>query len=1082
MTSLETNCPSCGAALAHALQGLCPHCLWGDSVSAEDDGLIPGHTLGAELARGGMGIVYAARQLSPQRNVAVKMLRSHLLEQSAMRDRFRQEGYAAAALQHPGILPVYEVGETDGAPWFTMMLAAGGTLAARRADFVGKWRESATLIADLARAVGHAHERGVLHRDLKPGNILFDQENRAYVCDFGLAKVATAGETTPDWTISVQLLGTPHYMAPEIAAGTMKQATTAGDIYALGVILYELLAGHLPFDADNVPALLRKIADEEPATPVARRSETGLQPLPRSSTLREARNAPAPEKVPADAGLLQPVSERRATDGRATGAPPRDLSAIAMKCLEKSPTHRYATSIALADDLEAWLAGKPVTARRLTRLQKYARWVQRNPVVAGLSGLLAAAIVTGGIVVTRKNTQLTSALGDAQVNLRGSFISAARLRQASGEAGQRGESLALLQKAAVSGPVTEEMTDLASTVLGTLDLVTEHEWDVAKGVLPSFSGDLEQWIAVKEAGPGVALRESATGREIRRFPAPLETRCEQAIWAAEAGRVLLLFADDSAALWDLTGQEPVKSWAAKSGPRKASFNSDGRKIAVWRKGDAEVISLDTGMSVPISHTMKEWPNIVSLSPDGKRVVMSDPGHTQCFSAVSGALQWESQEPCYQNLCCWSSDSSLVCYNRKAAQDFGIYHADSGLLKNVFSGHRFLFKDAQLSSKAEMAVSASTEDEFRLWDQRDGRPLLYSPSQGLLARISPDGDRVAWMPDRGRVAVSRVGSGVFREHGRTPAGAGQRTTGNALVLAPGGDTIFATNASCLMAWRTGHPAYVLSLGFPSSVTLRYYPDPAGEWLYTTEESLGSFRYRLDPLNFRMGNGLSMKAEWVGEKLDLPEDAAFRDFTDDGKSWIIRTKAGRMEIWPDGKPEGKRVLTETGAATYTKMSFDGKWFVNIPKDDSEVVIREGNTGGVVRRIPLPGTISVSFSRDGRWLAIKGSQGWQLRETGTWRVIGTLPPCSGNHKDSTYGLSDEGACFFAQAATDTICLYELPSLRLRHRLRSPIRMDIESSDYDSRRSLFWILGTGGRLYRWDIGALESELAKLGLARPSP
>ena len=233
---------------------------------------------------------------------------------------------------------------------------------------------------------------------------------------------------------------------------------------------------------------------------------------------------------------------------------------------------------------------------------------------------------------------------------------------------------------------------------------------------------------------------------------------------------------------------------------------------------------------------------------------------------------------------------------------------------------------------------------------------------------------------------------------------------------------------------------------------------------------------------MGSGFTLKSDWVGEKLNLAEGAAFSGFTDNGKSWIIRTKVGRMEVWPDGKPEGKRVLIETAAPSYFRMCYDGKWFVTIPPDDSEAVIYDGITGSVVQRIPSPGTIGMNCSQDGRWLAVKDAKGWNLRETGTWRVIGTVPPCEGTHDDATYGLSYDGTCFFAQLATDTIGLYELPSMRLRHRLRSPLPMDIESSACDSARQWLWILGTGGRLYRWDIGTLEVELTKLGLARPSP
>ncbi len=329
----QVRCSRCGKPLVEPrLDGVCPACLWTEIFSEPVDGggtdtsgakpariglvPIPGHEVREEIARGGMGIVYRARQLEPPRTVALKMLLPHQSGSEQMRERFRLEAQAIAALDHPAILPVYQVGEQDGLPWFTMKLAVGGSLAARRGEFAGRWREIAELLVTLAHAVQFAHERGVLHRDLKPGNILFDEAGRPYVSDFGLAKMAGAESNL---TRSVDFLGTPHYAAPEVAAGSARNATTASDIYSLGAILYELLAGRPPFEAEGVPALLKKIAEEEARPPVGRKSQI--------------RN-PKENRSPKSEWLARPrllfglrISEFLRTS---------DLSTICLKCLARA--------------------------------------------------------------------------------------------------------------------------------------------------------------------------------------------------------------------------------------------------------------------------------------------------------------------------------------------------------------------------------------------------------------------------------------------------------------------------------------------------------------------------------------------------------------------------------------------------------------------------------------------------------------------------------------------------------------------------------------------------------------------------
>lgn len=367
-------CPECQRPVSMDLGGLCPYCLWGASMeTVQGNGIVPGHILGPELARGGMGIVYQAREISPDRAVAIKMLLPHLIEQPTMKERFCQEAQAAAGLEHPGILPVYQVGESQGMPWFSMKLVTGGTLAERKPKLIGQWRVIAQLMAQAAAAVHHAHERGVLHRDLKPANLLFDEKETLFISDFGLARMAWQDESSVGLTQSLQMLGTPAYLAPEVAGGSMKAATTASDIYALGAILYELLSGRTPFLSDSMQGLLRKIVDDS---------------------------------VPSLRGKSLPGP-----------AVPGDLLAIMEKCLEKSPAVRYASAGALAQDLQSWLDGRTVMARPVGMGGQLKRWAQRRPAVAALSAALLLGTVAGVLLQWRTNRRLQASLNDAEARV-----------------------------------------------------------------------------------------------------------------------------------------------------------------------------------------------------------------------------------------------------------------------------------------------------------------------------------------------------------------------------------------------------------------------------------------------------------------------------------------------------------------------------------------------------------------------------------------------------------------------------------------------------------------------------------------
>jgi len=342
-----------------------------------DKPFVGGYEVLRELGRGGMGVVYLARQIRPNRLVALKMISAGVHADTRNRERFRSEADAIAQLQHPHIVQVYEVGEQDGCPFFALEYVSGGSLDQYLKGAPQPPRAAAQLVKQLAHAIHHAHQRGIIHRDLKPANILLhkseiigqnseirDQKSEdgtrfiseslspltsdlcPKITDFGLAKLLDVEGGDP--TRSGDVLGTPGYMAPEQVGGSQIEISAATDVYGLGAILYELLTGRPPFRGENAVDTMLQVRTVEPVSP----------------------------------SRMQPKC-------------PRDLVTICLKCLHKLPYHRYCTAAELGEDLRRFLDGQPICAQRTGPLRQLAKWVRRQPMVAGLSGLLLLAVISG---------------------------------------------------------------------------------------------------------------------------------------------------------------------------------------------------------------------------------------------------------------------------------------------------------------------------------------------------------------------------------------------------------------------------------------------------------------------------------------------------------------------------------------------------------------------------------------------------------------------------------------------------------------------------------------------------------------
>jgi len=606
MTSTDNHtCARCGRPLPdQSLGQRCPNCLLQLALTpppeefvAETPVLAPGRSLlerrffGAyelleEISRGGMGVVYRARQFNPDREVALKMIHPAGRATPSARLRFEVEIAAVARLQHPRIVALYESGEHDGVCFFSMRLVEGAGLDQRLAD--GTLPKDHTARVDLlikvAEAVHHAHQRGILHRDLKPSNILLDRDDEPCIADFGLAKIQ---ESDAGLTQDQSVLGSPSYMAPEQASGKGGEVTTAADVYSLGAILYELLTGRPPFLAKTPLETLRQVVEQPPVPP------------------------------------RQLVPEL-----------PRDLESICLKALEKRPARRYPTALELAEDLERWRQGEPVQARPITTVENAWRWCRRRPAWAALLAVTLLSLITlavGSTVVARR----LQVAGDETRQL------VRRLQQENAEgyleSGETSKGLAMLAHLLRAQPHDAVVGTRLMSALSQRSLAVPmvSPWPTGAEVLAvGFTKDGQFSSGLARNGAFRRL-EMATGRTWdAAFAQPGESLLVAAI-SEDGARIAAAHADGLLRVWRTDDpQVPMAGLPHETPVKQVVFSADAGGIATVDQGNTVRWWWPTNVSAlpgaePAEGSVRGWTsrrlplpageavNAIQFSPDGR---------------------------------------------------------------------------------------------------------------------------------------------------------------------------------------------------------------------------------------------------------------------------------------------------------------------------------------------------------------------------------------------------------------------------------------------------------------------------------
>ncbi len=979
---------------------------------------VPGYEITGELGRGGMGVVYRARHIRLNRPCALKMILAGAHAGPDDVARFVTEAEAIARLEHPSIVQIHHIGDADGLPYLELEYVSRGSLDRQLDGTPWPASNAAQLAEQVALGIAEAHRLGIVHRDLKPSNVLLAADGTPKVGDFGLAKLLDSQRTL---TQSESVMGSPSYMAPEQAQGHAKGAGPPVDIYALGAILYELLTGRPPFRGTTALETLEQVKSTEPVPP-----------------------------------------------SRLVPGMPRDIETICLKCLQKEPARRYETAQALANDLQRFRDGRSIQARRTSGVERAWRWCRRNRLVAGLSGVSAAAILSLAVGMTVAAFTFREQRRQTLVHLMDSLTHEARATRSSGQMGQRFEGLRALDSAARIGRELglpsdrfDRLRDQAIACLALPDLkptgwTIEHSADTLNFCVDP---DMNRYALRLRSGT-IIVRRIAGDHEVARFQARGDRDIGVFCFSPD-GRYLMTthFPGSALTVWDvdrgtkaLEDPDPVSSAAAQ-------FSPDSRQIALaHQNGELILYDLETRRRRRLRTGLGRAQQL-AFHADGRQIALTadDRKQPNCtiIDVESGQVVRTIPLPTADSISWGPGGATLATANKL---NINLWDARSGNKKATLEGSYNDGLHMAFHPAGRLLASKGWEDRLRVWDVDSARPVLnladHIITQPTFSRdgqivVESDGRFTAYQADPAFEYRSFVHfSSETIDYQRPAIGPDNR------LLAVG-----SNRGVVLWDSKTGAELAFLPIGSTWQVMF----DSNGDLLTSGQTGVQRWPVQLDSERGQPRIGPPREHLFHWQTGQIAADRLGRVIARAASSHAEVQIAERF-IW----------LDPVADCRYVAVSPDGEWLAAGSQRWGAKIWRLRD-GHMVRELEVERGSSIHFSPDGKWL-MTGCPPCRLWTTGTWALAREL--------------GGEGLCVSPDSRLVAILdggrvvrLVEAETGRVIARLESPDLSSLVFATFSPDGSILVVVPARKPIvHAWDLRAIRQRLSSMRLDWDAP
>jgi len=977
------------------------------------------------LGKGGFGSVYLAVDPELSRSVAVKVPRAGLLISREEELRFLREARSAADLKHPGIVQIHEVGEENGVPYIVSEYVEGRTLAERISEGRPSFREAAELAECIADALHAAHLRGVIHRDIKPGNILIDSSGHPHISDFGLAR--RSGEDTL-MTLDGQILGTPAYMSPEQARGQHGAVDSRSDVYSLGALLYELITGERPFRGER-SALILQVMYEEPRPPGSLNSHV-----------------------------------------------PRDLETICLKAMAKEPAGRYATAEEMAEDLRRWLAEEPIHARPVGNIEKTWRWCKRKPVVASLGSAVAFLLIAVAVVSTISAARLAEKNREARENLWRAYLNQAQAERSGGKAGRRFRGLEAIRQAAAIRPSPELRNEaIACLALPDIRVAGGKEWNEPghKDLILAFDADCER-VAIDSSEPGfpVEIRRVDDNSRIRLLPGD-----GAAIgWFRFSGnglRFLGGFSIDgvvSCQVWDVERGERMLRIDGLSTHAAADFSPDGKGVSVVRGTEIVAFDLESGREAgrfPIGGGTE----ILRFHPDGRRLAVSYPAEptVRIFdldtSKEVGTIDFLDRIYWID----WSRDGGLLAIGCNDSRGY-VVESEAWTFTAVLEGHQGSVVHVAFGRESDILATSSWDGTTRYWEPWSGGLLFSAPGE-LVWGFTRGDRRLGFRRSTSSWGVWEIEPGI--ECRTLRRNRGYPIDYRSLCFSPDGRLLAFSSHKGFGFWELSgyrEAAYApvgnqYTILFSGVMSVRL--DGMSSWIVSGDDGCVRIPFEREGNLARLGLPIPLFSPPFGGRAAISRDGS--------RLAITHMNAHRTVIYDLDEDCEWGSLAPHVNVQYVALSADGSLAATSTWHGSEVKVWDAGNGRLVTNLPIAYHAYSAFSPDGRRLVTAEPAWYRFWDVATWKEVLRIP-MEQVGLPGELAFSQDGAVLAITRDRSAVELVDPSTGTILGRLQAPGQGVVSALAFspDDRK-----LAVADRreVRLWDLGLIREKLRGLGL-----